>query len=162
MTAPDARPERAEDQPPCYECGGPVALFKGPTAVPQGKLSVTIEDERWQCTQCEPGGHYTHQQAMRRDHKIRLAVRAAWEKAESRLREVEAERDANHADYLAKVRDNLALRAERDALVELVRDVARSGVALEDVRLDYVEIQLDKDTWAAARALLARREKEGA
>ena len=53
-----------------------------------------------------------------------------------------------------------AAYAERDALVELVRDVACSGVAFEDKRLDYVEIQIDTDTWAQARAILAREAGE--
>jgi hypothetical protein len=42
--------------------------------------------------------------------------------------------------------------AERDALRALVCDVADSGVAFEDPRLNYVEVQIDRDTWESIRA----------
>jgi hypothetical protein len=36
--------------------------------------------------------------------------------------------------------------------VDLLRDVATSGVAFEDPRIDYLEVQIDRDTWEALAA----------
>lgn len=33
------------------------------------------------------------------------------------------------------------------ALIELLRDIADSGVAFDDPRLNYVEVQIDRDVW---------------
>lgn len=40
-------------------------------------------------------------------------------------------------------------RAERAEAWQLLEDIAGSGVALEDRRLGYVEVQIDRETWAA-------------
>lgn len=42
---------------------------------------------------------------------------------------------------------------ERDAAVALVREVADSGVEFEDERISYVAVQIDRETFAAVRAL---------
>lgn len=46
-----------------------------------------------------------------------------------------------HARELAKARD-------------LLRDVADSGVAFEDGRINYLEVQIDRDTWEQIGNLL--------
>jgi hypothetical protein len=44
-----------------------------------------------------------------------------------------------------------ALEAERDRLRGLLNEVADSGVAFEDDRLSYVEVQIDSETFAVIR-----------
>ena len=46
------------------------------------------------------------------------------------------------------------------ALSLLVQDVANSGVELDDARLDYVTVQLDRHTWGLCR--LERDVQQGA
>lgn len=43
------------------------------------------------------------------------------------------------------------LEAERDRLRGLLHDVAESGVSMHDPRVRYVEIQVDRETWAKIR-----------
>lgn len=40
---------------------------------------------------------------------------------------------------------------ERDELRALIGAVAASGVAFEDPRLDYIEVQIDRTTWEALK-----------
>jgi hypothetical protein len=75
-------------------------------------------------------------------------VRVAAEKA--RADAAIAERD-DWRDGFNKV------EAERDALRRIVEEVAASGVTLDDERLDYVEVQISRETWDEAKA----RAKEG-
>lgn len=60
------------------------------------------------------------------------------------------------------LRDAIALRSEAqgelDQLRELICDVAASGVVFEDERLDYLEIQVDRQTWDEVCALAARQQ----
>ena len=65
--------------------------------------------------------------------------------------ELLAERDAG-AKMLARQCD-LARDAERDrdASRALLREVAESGYMDIDARLDYVEVQVGRDTWQAVR-----------
>lgn len=51
---------------------------------------------------------------------------------------------------LAEVTDTLA---EVDRLRELLRDVAESGVAFDDERIHWVEIQIDRETWRSITGL---------
>ncbi len=37
--------------------------------------------------------------------------------------------------------------------VEVVREVLNSGIAQDDVRLDYLEVQIPRSVWAALKAL---------
>lgn len=39
------------------------------------------------------------------------------------------------------------LRGQLERKDELLRDVANSGVAFQDLRIDYVEIQVSRETW---------------
>lgn len=45
--------------------------------------------------------------------------------------------------------------AVREA-AERLREVASAGVEFDDERLDYVTVQIDRETWNAVRALAAR------
>lgn len=40
-----------------------------------------------------------------------------------------------------------------DRMADLLREVADSGVAFEDPRIRYVDVQIDGDTWDEIRAL---------
>lgn len=42
---------------------------------------------------------------------------------------------------------------ERDSLRARLREVASAGVEFDDQRLDYVTVQIDRETWGAVRAL---------
>ena len=44
------------------------------------------------------------------------------------------------------------LSAEVERLRELLRDVAGCAPVLDDTRMDYLEIQIDRPTWAMLRA----------
>ena len=50
-------------------------------------------------------------------------------------------------------RERVDLRAERDRYRELLLDVADAGVAFDDERLKYVEVQIDRATWDAIATL---------
>lgn len=57
----------------------------------------------------------------------------------------------------------LAAKNEVDALADAHRDVvgllhevANAGVALDDPRIGYVEVQIDRDTWTALAAYQAQ------
>src|SRR5690606_568610 len=52
-------------------------------------------------------------------------------------------------------------QGELDQLRELICDVAASGVVVDDARLRYVEIQVDRQTWDEVRTLAAARRGEG-
>ena len=39
-------------------------------------------------------------------------------------------------------------------LEELINEVARSGVVLDDIRLDYVEVQINRRTWEVVRRIV--------
>ncbi len=60
------------------------------------------------------------------------------------------------ADLLRQMeRELAAMTAERDAARALLRDVARSGFADDsDPRIDWVDVQVDRDTWEAVRKTL--------
>ena len=44
----------------------------------------------------------------------------------------------------------------RDEVRDALREVADSGVEFDDERLDYVTVQIDRETWNAVRAIAAR------
>ena len=44
---------------------------------------------------------------------------------------------------------------------EILREVAGSGVVMDDERLDYVEIQIDRETWLALKRAVEPERKEG-
>lgn len=48
-------------------------------------------------------------------------------------------------------------RTQVEVLLELLEDVAVSGVAFEDPRIKYVEVQLDRSTWDDIQALYSAR-----
>ena len=69
------------------------------------------------------------------------------------VKELEQERDA-YARYLMEEKDiNDELFAENERLRELLAEVGGAGVAFEDERVDYVEIQIDRETWEAIKAV---------
>ena len=43
---------------------------------------------------------------------------------------------------------------------ELLRDVADSGVVLDDARLDYVEVQIHREVWETVTGLVGTKVKE--
>lgn len=57
--------------------------------------------------------------------------------------------------------DAHAAREEARRLRTLCVEVANSGVAMEDPRIDYMEIQLDRETWNELRALVAKEASDG-
>lgn len=55
---------------------------------------------------------------------------------------------------LANVNEAYGLeREENTRLRELLGDVAAAGVAFDDERLGYLEVQIDRETWREIRAL---------
>lgn len=59
----------------------------------------------------------------------------------------------SNANYVRAVRESdVAALTPRDGNTRaLLRDVARSGVTLDDPRIPYVTVQIDRDTWDALR-----------
>lgn len=51
------------------------------------------------------------------------------------------------------------LLCEIQRLRSLLKDVGESGVAFEDARISYVEVQIDVDTWKEARAIASESER---
>ena len=52
-----------------------------------------------------------------------------------------------------------ALRRHCEAAEAMLLEVAVSGVTLDDPRIDYVEIQIDRETWQAIRAAVGAKEE---
>lgn len=95
--------------------------------------------------------------------ELRLALETATRERDEARRDLaashrEADRlrhgEAIESDYVCpeSLRADKA-EAERDAAVTLLREVAGSGVEFEDERISYTSVQIDRETWAAVRAL---------
>lgn len=95
--------------------------------------------------------------------QLRLALETATSERDEARRDLaashrEADRlrhgEAIESDYVCpeSLRADKA-EAERDAAVALIREVAASGVEFEDERISYTSVQIDRETWAAVRAL---------
>ena len=52
------------------------------------------------------------------------------------------------------IASHFQLRATNAELLSLLRDVAESGISFEDERIKYLEVQIDRETWQAIRAVL--------
>ena len=50
------------------------------------------------------------------------------------------------------------LHGHADAAEALLLEVAAAGVVLDDPRIGYVEIQIDRETWQAIRAAVGAKE----
>ena len=46
------------------------------------------------------------------------------------------------------------LEVENTSLLDLLRDVRNSGVVLDDARLGYLEVQIDRPTWDEIREVV--------
>lgn len=65
-----------------------------------------------------------------------------------RLAEARSAHDHGAAELLALARDCIEYTTD---IEDLLRDIANSGVELEDERLRYVTVQIDRPTWEALR-----------
>lgn len=50
-------------------------------------------------------------------------------------------------DRLIEVVEKAPVDIERERLLDLLEEIASSGVAFEDDRLRYLDVQIDRDTW---------------
>jgi hypothetical protein len=73
--------------------------------------------------------------------------------AVTRLADVERRLDECEEALRFTEEENLRLNDEAERLRNLLGEVAASGVAFQDDRLDYVEVQVDVDTWRNVKGL---------
>ena len=63
---------------------------------------------------------------------------------------------------IARIRaENAELTRQLEEARELLTEVAVSGVSMSDPRIDYVEVQIDTDTWAELREMADAAPEEG-
>lgn len=67
---------------------------------------------------------------------------------QAKLAEVEADREAAYALYHQAWTDRDAYREELSRL----RAIVVSGVEMDDARMDYVVVQVDRETWEQCKA----------
>lgn len=60
-----------------------------------------------------------------------------------------------------KRQGGLVPASDLEGAVDLLRDVATSGVSFEDPRVGYLEVQIDRGTWEALAAFRSRHPKAG-
>lgn len=58
--------------------------------------------------------------------------------------------------YLERVEvvEKTAVDAERERMLDLLEEIVGSGVAFDDRRLRYIDVQIDREDWEQAQTLL--------
>jgi hypothetical protein len=89
------------------------------------------------CPQCDGDNHYPGHHAE--DQRLRF------------VRSVEV--DAKHYRQPNPLEQLAAVTRERDAAIDLLKEVAASGVEFSDPRISYVVMQIDKETLRRIRKI---------
>ena len=92
-------------------------------------------------TMAERGTAFADIMRMRQSHEPRMGGDDPREEAKRRR---------------AAARAEDALRGHADEAEALLLEVAAAGVVLDDPRIGYVEIQIDRETWKAIRAAVGQ------
>lgn len=89
--------------------------------------------------------------------------RAGVEKYDNRVRSDSTD-DSEGSEWSIQKRIALLARgsrsapvdAERERMLDLLREIAGSGVSFEDSRIKYVEVQIDRGDWEELQAFVGR------